>query len=273
MNRKFDKIFGTDFIKTVPEAPGVYIFRNMDNGIIYVGKSKNLKKRLSQYRNANRKKRHRKMRAVIKNAVSVEHQICTSEKEALLLENGLIQEHKPVLNVSGVYYFLYPYMGIAWNASHPTWLGICYTTSPDEFKETPFNLFGAYRSRIVVGEAYRSLNTLLKYFAHKDHRETRQYRDFSYSSVSFYRQVDKDLHKGLTALFRGESQDGLGAIAKILLEKPDAGKKAAQIQDDLNNLMLFYKKEAKKLRLTLDKLGISQSCISQDDRDKLFIMS
>jgi excinuclease ABC subunit C len=271
MNNEFDKTFGADFINSVPEESGVYIFRNIENTIIYVGKAKNLRKRLSQYRGANRKKKHRKMRAITKKAVQVELKTCSSEKEALLLENQLIQEHKPYLNVSGAYSFLYPYIGIFWDSQKPSWLGVCQTTVPEEFIGTSFTLFGAYRSRAIVGNAYRSLNALIKYIAHKDHKETKRYRDYPYSNVSFYRQVDQDLPRGLTAFFRGESRDGLTVLTEILLEKPDARKDASEIQEHLKTLTLFYEEEAQKLRSMLDKFGMTQSYISQYDRDRLFI--
>jgi excinuclease ABC subunit C len=240
MNNEFDKTFGADFIKSVPEG-------------------------------ANRKKRHRKMRAITKKAVQVEIKPCSSEKEALLMENQLIQDHKPYLNVSGAYSFLYPYIGIFWDSQKPRWLGICHTTAPENFINTSFTLFGAYRSRAIVGNAYRSLNALIEYVAHKDQKETKHYIDYPYSSVSFYRQVDKDLPRGLTAFFRGESRDGLTVLIEILLEKPDARKDASEIQEHLKNLTLFYEEEAQKLRSMLDKFGMTHSYISQYDRDRLFI--
>jgi uncharacterized membrane protein len=55
------------------------------------------------------------------------------------------------------------------------------------------------------------------------------------------------------------------------LEKPDARKDASEVQEHMKNLTLFYEEEAQKLRSMLDKFGMTQSYISQYDRDRLFI--
>jgi len=271
MNKEFDKTLGEDFIQSVPKKPGIYIFRNMDNSVIYIGKAKDLRNRLSQYKNTTRKKNHRKMRTIIKEASSIELKVCLSEKEALLLENQLIQNFKPEFNVSGAYSFLYPCLGIARHYKNPKWMGICYTTNPEAFLDSAFELFGSYRSREIVLEAYRSLVTLIGFFAHKDFQEKKQYSEIPYSSVFIYRQVDLSLQNGLMTLFRGESENGLETLIDILLENPNARKEASEIQGHLKNIKRFYRNEAKKLRIMQDKLKIEHSFIPQHDRDPFFI--
>ena len=63
--------------------------------LIYVGKAKNLRRRLSQYRHAKRLKKHSKMRSIIKAAERIEHEVCATELDAFLLETRLIQAHRP----------------------------------------------------------------------------------------------------------------------------------------------------------------------------------
>ena len=271
MKKEFDRTLGIDFIQSIPKNPGVYLFRNKDSRVIYIGKAKDLRNRLSQYRGTTRKKTHRKMRLIIKEASSVEFKICTSEKEALLLENQLIQNYQPEFNVAGAYSFLYPCLGIARSYKHPKWMGICYTTNPDAFLDSPFELFGAYRSREIVSEAYRSLNALINFFAHKDFREKKLFSDISYSSVFIYRQIDQMLQEKLITLFRGESEDGLGILVDILLENPNARKDASEIQSHLKNIKYFFRKEAQKLRLIMNKMKLTHSFTPQNERDKLFI--
>lgn len=82
--------------KTLPTLPGVYIFKNNENEIIYIGKAKNLKDRVSSYF-AN--KTDWKVKALIEEATHLEHIITKTEIEALLLEAQLIQQHKPKFNV------------------------------------------------------------------------------------------------------------------------------------------------------------------------------
>lgn len=84
-------------LKTLPEAPGVYQYFDKDNKIIYVGKAKNLKKRVSSYFTKNHDSG--KTRVLVKKIVHINHIVVNTETDALLLENNLIKKHKPRYNV------------------------------------------------------------------------------------------------------------------------------------------------------------------------------
>ena len=84
-------------LKTIPEDPGVYQFLSIDKSIIYVGKAKNLKKRVSSYFQKNIKSR--KTLNLVKNTKYVEHVVVHSESDALLLENSLIKKNQPKYNI------------------------------------------------------------------------------------------------------------------------------------------------------------------------------
>ena len=86
-----------DKIKRLPNDPGVYIMKDKDENIIYVGKAKNLKKRVSQY--FLRKQDHVKVQNMVKNVVDFDFFIVNNEVEALALENNLIKKHKPYYNI------------------------------------------------------------------------------------------------------------------------------------------------------------------------------
>ncbi len=86
-----------DKIKRLPNDPGVYIMKDKDENIIYVGKAKNLKKRVSQY--FLRKQEHVKVQNMVKNVVDFDFFIVNNEVEALALENNLIKKHKPYYNI------------------------------------------------------------------------------------------------------------------------------------------------------------------------------
>jgi excinuclease ABC subunit C len=83
---------------TVPKDPGVYRFINDEDTILYVGKAKNLKNRLSSYF-GERKDRLFRTRLMVKNASRIEFTIVETETDALLLESALIKEHQPRYNV------------------------------------------------------------------------------------------------------------------------------------------------------------------------------
>ncbi|WP_439130858.1 excinuclease ABC subunit UvrC [Polaribacter sp.] len=84
-------------IQTLPNAPGVYQYFDKEDKIIYVGKAKNLKKRVSSYFT----KTHDsgKTRVLVKNIVRIKHIVVNTETDALLLENNLIKKYKPRYNV------------------------------------------------------------------------------------------------------------------------------------------------------------------------------
>lgn len=84
-------------IKRLPNEPGVYIMKDKDENVIYVGKAKNLKKRVSQY--FLRKQDHIKVQNMVKNVVDFDFFIVNNEVEALALENNLIKKHKPYYNI------------------------------------------------------------------------------------------------------------------------------------------------------------------------------
>src|SRR5207247_10218951 len=110
--RSFDRKFGTEFLESLPASPGVYLVYAQQDELIYVGKAINLKRRLSQYRNILRRKKHRRMRGIVKEAARIEIQCAEPDLEACLTEAVLIQKYRPRWNSVGAYSFLYPLIGI-----------------------------------------------------------------------------------------------------------------------------------------------------------------
>lgn len=84
-------------IKTLPERPGVYQYFDQDGKILYVGKAKNLKKRVSSYFIKNIES-HR-IRVMVKKIHEIRHIVVASETDALLLENNLIKKNQPRFNI------------------------------------------------------------------------------------------------------------------------------------------------------------------------------
>ncbi|WP_299884649.1 excinuclease ABC subunit UvrC [uncultured Lacinutrix sp.] len=84
-------------LKTLPTSPGVYQYYDAEGNIIYVGKAKNLKKRVTSYFTKNHE--NGKTRVLVRKIVDVKHIVVETEKDALLLENNLIKKYKPRYNV------------------------------------------------------------------------------------------------------------------------------------------------------------------------------
>ncbi|RXE55265.1 excinuclease ABC subunit C [Methanoculleus taiwanensis] len=81
----------------IPEDPGCYLFSDSEGAVIYVGKAKNLKKRVSSY--FQKRDLDAKTRRMVETAVSVDFIVTDTEVEALLLENTLIKKHRPKFNI------------------------------------------------------------------------------------------------------------------------------------------------------------------------------
>ena len=84
-------------LKTLPESPGVYQYFDANEAIIYVGKAKNLKKRVTSYFTKNHE--NGKTKVLVKKIVHIKHIVVATETDASLLENNLIKKHKPRYNI------------------------------------------------------------------------------------------------------------------------------------------------------------------------------
>ena len=80
----------------LPNKPGVYRYYDSDGTLIYVGKAKNLKRRVSSYFN---KEQTGKTRVLVSKIADIKFIVVESESEALLLENNLIKQYKPRYNI------------------------------------------------------------------------------------------------------------------------------------------------------------------------------
>mgnify|MGYP001416331232 FL=1 len=94
----------------IPENPGVYLMKK-NSKVIYVGKAKNLKNRVSSY--FNREHESEKTRELVKNIEDIEFIICNSELDALVLENNLIKKYTPKYNILLKDEKTYPYRRIS----------------------------------------------------------------------------------------------------------------------------------------------------------------
>ena len=84
-------------VQNLPESPGIYQYLNNEGTIIYVGKAKNLKRRVSSY--FNREHEPGKTRVLVSKIADIRYIVVNTEEDALLLENNLIKKYKPRYNV------------------------------------------------------------------------------------------------------------------------------------------------------------------------------
>jgi excinuclease UvrABC nuclease subunit len=278
MAKTFDKKFGPEFIEQIPRDPGIYLVYNKENELIYVGKAKNLRRRLSQYRNAKRRKKHHKMLKIVVDADRIETQVHPSELEACLAEARLIQEMRPKWNVAGAFYFLYPMIGVR---SQSDVVSFLYTTEPDELDaelKASFSMHGAFRSRFLCGEAFFSLIKLLEMVGHRNRSKgtwkagTRKGPKISKHSYLYeFRQLPAEIASEFDLFFKGESIGALENLVLALLENAAARRSPKDIQKHLNGLRRFWRHEAQLLHRVRKKLSVTHYPIAQRERDFLFV--
>ena len=154
-----EKKYIKNFLKNITEQSGVYLMRDIEQKIIYVGKAKNLKKRVLQY--FQKTKQSSKNLAMIAKISDVEVLVTQSETDALLLENDLIKTHKPRFNVLLKDDKSYPFIHIS-NEKHPKvefFRGI---------KNKNGDYFGPFTSALIVKDSLAILQKIFKIRSCKD---------------------------------------------------------------------------------------------------------
>ncbi|MFY7943577.1 MAG: GIY-YIG nuclease family protein, partial [Crocinitomicaceae bacterium] len=86
-----------NLLSSLPEEPGIYQYFDKFEKVIYVGKAKNIKKRVSSY--FNKTQDNHKTRLLVNNIVNIKFMVVSSELDALLLENNLIKTYQPKYNI------------------------------------------------------------------------------------------------------------------------------------------------------------------------------
>ena len=140
--------------KKLPHNPGVYIMKNNNNEIIYIGKAKNLKNRVSSYflSDSNHTEKVKKM---VENISHFEYIITDSEFEALVLECSLIKKHQPKYNILLKDDKGYSYIKI----TKEKWPRILYTKQKDTEDDI---YFGPYMNSLSVKKTVEEINKIFK---------------------------------------------------------------------------------------------------------------
>ena len=266
--RRFDVKFGATRLDELPAMPGVYEWLGPDDQTLYVGKASNLRNRLRQYRNASRRKAHRKMRALVAAASALRVRACDSELAALLLENQLIQQLRPPFNVSGAFSMLYPCIGVR---THDRDLDLCCTTSPHLLEN--FACFGAYRSARLTRAAFGALVELLAHVGHVESaRRLTDVPRIPYTRMVRVRQLDPGWRTALEPFLLGTSPQLLTQLVLALVEKPTARRHAEPTQAALQLLKDFWDEECEPLRQAMIAVGRGgDQFLPQAQRDPLFL--
>ncbi len=140
---------------SLPLGPGVYIMMDETGQVIYVGKSRALKNRVSQYF-ADLASHNAKTRAMVSQIDHFDYLLASSEFEALVLENSLIKRHKPYYNILLKDDKGYPYVKLSWGEDYPRFSMVSKPAKDDA------KYFGPYGGRSATAEAIKAICNALR---------------------------------------------------------------------------------------------------------------
>ena len=266
---RFDRKFGAEFLESLPASPGVYLVYDREDELIYIGKAINLKRRLSQYRNTMRRKKYRRMREIVKEAARIEIRCAETHLDACLTETTLIQKHRPRWNIVGAYSFLYPLIGIR---SADGNIEFCMTTTPEAvLKECPgFEFHGAFRSRRITGDAFFALMRLLRFVGHVN-RSSYRSRIPRHSYIYSFRRLPSKWAGVWASFYKGESALAMEELILNLVDNTGARRRPGKVQEHLDELKRFWRREALTLAKVRKATGCSEWPVPQYQRDLVFL--
>ena len=148
--------------KSLPNEPGIYLFKDKSSKIIYIGKARNLRKRVSQYfvkSTHNDPYYEEKIKNLVKRIKSIDYIVTENEKEASILENIQIKKHLPRFNVIMRDSKSYPWVGIFYSEDYPR---IKILRNPQWYSKE--NLFlGPYTDKKEIRRILRDLRKIFPY--------------------------------------------------------------------------------------------------------------
>ena len=228
------------FLKTVPGLPGCYRMYNQANEVIYVGKAKDLKKRLSSYFV---KEQNAKTSALVSHIARIEFTITFSETEALILENELIKKYQPHYNILLRDDKSYPYLLLTSEHEHP---GIYFHRGA---KRKKGDYFGPFPDSSAVKDSLRLMQKLFPIrqcedtvYAHRSRpRLMAQIGKCLAPCVPMSKEQEQQYHEqvDLIRLFlQGRNQELLSAIVQKMEEHASKMEfeQAAALRDQLTTL-------------------------------------
>lgn len=258
-------------LKKLPDSPGVYQMKNVFGEIIYVGKAKNLKKRVRQYFQS--KNHIPKIQAMIKNISEFEYIITDNEVEALILEANYIKKYRPKYNTLLRDDKQYPYIKISVQEKYPRIYKV------REVKKDGAKYFGPYPSAYavneiidIIGNLYKLRKCSLKLDGTKKCQRPCMYYHINRCTAPCMGNVDtkeyrEEVNKAIAFLTGGEE------IIKSLNEKMLRASEsmdyedAAKYRDQIKALEVISEKQKIVSTASIDQdvigsaLGIEEACI------------
>ena len=236
-------------IKTLPPNPGVYQYFDKEDKILYVGKAKNLKKRVASYFNKNHE--NGKTRVLVKKIVSVKHIVVDTEMDALLLENNLIKKYQPRYNVMLKDDKTYPFICLKKERFPRIFLTRRVIKDGSEYFG-PYTSVRTARALLdLIKELYqlRTCNFFLseKNIENKKYKKCLEYHIGNCKAPCEDLQAEEDYDKDIKAIrqiIKGDFKDALQTFKNLMLFYADGMEfeQAQKIKDKIDNLANYQVK-------------------------------
>ncbi|WP_071516220.1 excinuclease ABC subunit UvrC [Geitlerinema sp. PCC 9228] len=143
-------------LREIPPVPGVYIMRDGENRILYIGKSKKLRSRVRSYFSPSQQLSDR-IQLMVRQVADIEFIVTDTEEESLILEANLIKQHQPYFNVLLKDDKKYPYLCITWSETYPR----IFATRKRRRQNPQDRYYGPY---VDAHQLYSTLNLLKRIF-------------------------------------------------------------------------------------------------------------
>ncbi len=246
-------------LSEIPKSSGCYLFKDIDNNLLYIGKSKKLRSRVSSYFN-NYSDLIPRLSLMVRQITEIEIIVTDSEYEALNLESNLIKTNKPYFNILLKDDKKYPYLCITWSEKYPR----IFITRRRRNRNNLDRYYGPY---VDVGLLRRTLFTIKKIFPLRQ-RPRPVYKDRTCLNYSIGRCPGvcqevissddyKKIMKQVSMIFQGRNDDLEIFLQKKMLQFSNDldYENAAKIRDQISGLKLLTESQ---------KISIPDSSINRD---------
>ena len=246
-------------LSEIPKSSGCYLFKDIDNNLLYIGKSKKLRSRVSSYFN-NYSDLTPRLSLMVRQITEIEIIVTDSEYEALNLESNLIKTNKPYFNILLKDDKKYPYLCITWSEKYPR----IFITRRRRNRNNLDRYYGPY---VDVGLLRRTLFTIKKIFPLRQ-RPRPVYKDRTCLNYSIGRCPGvcqevissddyKKIMKQVSMIFQGRNDDLEIFLQKKMLQFSNDldFENAAKIRDQISGLKLLTESQ---------KISIPDSSINRD---------
>jgi len=246
-------------LSEIPKSSGCYLFKDIDNNLLYIGKSKKLRSRVSSYFN-NYSDLTPRLSLMVRQITEIEIIVTDSEYEALNLESNLIKTNKPYFNILLKDDKKYPYLCITWSEKYPR----IFITRRRRNRNNLDRYYGPY---VDVGLLRRTLFTIKKIFPLRQ-RPRPVYKDRTCLNYSIGRCPGvcqevissddyKKIMKQVSMIFQGRNDDLEIYLQKKMLQFSNDldYENAAKTRDQISGLKLLTESQ---------KISIPDSSINRD---------